>query len=108
MHIQRRKTSDRAFGFTQNKVIISILTLAGHQHDSIPLVKKNKNSLSAIEGFYSGSPIKGFLGKNWQVKVQVNSERPNSKGGKGNLIYVYIGRVASISVQETLSNHCVV
>lgn len=45
MHIQITKTLDKAFGFApkQQQVIIIILTRAGHQPNSKPPVKKNKN-----------------------------------------------------------------
>lgn len=45
MHIQRTKTLDKAFGFApkQQQVIIILLTWAGHQTNSKPPVKENKN-----------------------------------------------------------------
>lgn len=60
--MQRTKTLDKAFGFApkQQQVIIIILTWTGHQPNSKPPVKKNKNQpitnlyqdgLSATGGF---------------------------------------------------------
>lgn len=46
MHIQRTKTLDKAFGSApkqQQVIIIILLTWAGHQPNSKPPVKKNKN-----------------------------------------------------------------
>lgn len=50
MHIQRTKTSDKAFGFSpkQQQVIIIILTWAGRQPNSKPPVKKRNNQSQTV------------------------------------------------------------
>lgn len=69
MHIQITKTLDKAFGFApkQQQVII-ILTRAGHQPNSKPPVKKNKNqpitnnlNQTAIGGFIKLNQAEVFL-----------------------------------------------